>query len=109
MFLFKRYLGEKNHKYNPQIDEVCRFILENDPIEVIKESPYREKYVYNDITINMWTANKWYAFMSHGSVVLNKNNKKIFSWSYEMPSRKMIYLMRKRLPEITKKVLNNKK
>ena len=56
----------------------------------IQNEPYHASVIFNDGTIvTFWNANKWYAWMSSGTIKFS--NGKELRWSSQVPSYEVLY------------------
>ena len=54
------YIGICNDPYSKEIDNIFLNII-NHKEKIIRHGKYRTTFTYNNKTINIWTANLWYA------------------------------------------------
>ena len=88
-YYFFKYAGTKSYSTYVKLD-VLLIYLNEIKIKSISSSYSNYTITFNDDTILVfWNGNRWYAWMSHGSLCL-KNGKKL-EWDQAMPSYEVLY------------------
>lgn len=87
------------------LDSTLKMIVQNYNIASVKADHYEITIVFknkeNTIEFQGWNANKWYSWLSRGYIRIN--DRELYRWDSERPSRKTMNLLLQKILEYNTK------
>lgn len=84
------FWGCKCSSYDKTVDDLIR-ALTNDEIETFSCEGHFTHIKTKNFTAKLWTANKYYSFLSHGTIASEKQGL-VYRWDEQMPSFYTMYI-----------------
>lgn len=85
--MWKLYFTIMNHPKSKAVDKFVNDLLDLEP-EVISQDEYYIRLQLKDTRVDIWVANRWYAYASSGRLLDESGLRVRYLWSNLRPSRK---------------------
>jgi hypothetical protein len=93
-----------NDPYDASVDRVAQ-LINTFNFKLKNVGSHRTQVEYENIVIEFWSTNKYYAYFSQGNIY--KNNELVFKWKDSRPSRKTLRKLINKIDDINIEKINN--